>query len=69
MDYFFRHYGGVIQVLGIASLGILAALGIDWLTSRMSQDADAFQVLNMFVDLHIQTATPLETQKDDDTCL
>ena len=58
-DYWLRHYGWIIEVTGILAFVLLAAYGVNWISARMSQDVDAFQLFDVF-------ATPLETQPKED---
>lgn len=66
MNYWLRHYGWIIEVTGILAFMLLTAYGINWISARMSQDVDAFQLFDAFADLYIQSATPLETQRGGD---
>jgi len=65
-DYWLRHYGWIIEVTGILAFVLLAAYGVNWISARMSQDVDAFQLFDVFAGLYIQSATPLETQPKED---
>ena len=66
--FFCRHYGWLVEVVGMGSLMILAARGLRWLVDDvMSQDVDAYQILDRFYVMHAHTATPLETQREDES--
>lgn len=54
-EYWLHQWGWVIQVLGVFALGLLTAYGLDWLSAKMSQDLDSYQMLDDFVDLTEQT--------------
>jgi hypothetical protein len=63
--YFVRHYGWLIEIVGMVSIVCLACKGVRWLVDDvMSQDVSAYQILDQFYVMHAQSATPLETQRE-----